>query len=69
MIDPTVAVAVALSGWRLVTSERRSARLDGEREQHDLLRLAGTLPAGAEVGEIRPDGSAWWIRIPTGARS
>jgi len=65
MIDPVMATAVLLGGCRLVTSsERGNARLATERERHDLTSLARSLPAGAEVGEVRADGSSWWIRIP-----
>jgi uncharacterized membrane protein len=70
MIDPVIAASMLFGGCRLVTSaERGTSRLAGEREQRDLVRCASSLPAGTEIGEVRADGSSWWIRIPTAASS
>jgi hypothetical protein len=66
MIDPVVVAAVTLSGYRLVTSsaERRAPRQTARREKYDLVKRAKGLPAGTDIGEVRADGSSWWIRIP-----
>ena len=47
-----------------MSAERTSSRLAEERELRGLVRSAASLPTGAEVGEIRADGSSWWIRLP-----
>jgi len=66
MIDPVTASAVLLGGCRLVASaEQVSARRAGEREQRELAGVVRYLPPGCEVGEVRADGSYWWIRVPS----
>jgi dTDP-glucose pyrophosphorylase len=69
MIDP-VTVALILFGNRVVTTaERISASRSGRLEHRELVRRSDTLPSGAEVGEIRADGSSWWIRVPAAPAS
>jgi hypothetical protein len=69
MIDPVVIAAVALGGYRLVTSAERGAPRGAAHDDYRLVKCAKSLPAGTEVGEVRPDGSSWWIRIPAPASS
>lgn len=65
MIEPVTVTSLVLGGYRLATSaERISSRAAERREQNALVRAASCLPAGAEIGAMRPDGSRWWIRIP-----
>lgn len=65
MIEPVMATSLLLGGHRLVTSaERITFRLAGRSDQRELVKAAGHLPPGAEVGQVQPDGSYWWIRIP-----
>jgi hypothetical protein len=67
MIEPVTVTSLLLGGYRLITSaERITFRVAGQREQRELVRTASRLPAGAEIGQMRPDGSYWWIRIPAG---
>lgn len=67
MIEPVTVTSLLVGGYRLITSAERIAfRVAGRREQRELVRAAGRLPEGAEVGEVRPDGSYWWFRIPAG---
>ena len=69
MIDP-VTVALILLGNRAATAaERISASRSGRLEHRELVRRSGTLSSGAEVGEIRADGSSWWIRVPAAPAS
>jgi hypothetical protein len=65
MIEPVSAVMMLVGGYRLVASgEYMSSRRAAEREQRELVRCITSLRGGAEVGEVRADGSMWWIRIP-----
>jgi hypothetical protein len=65
MIEPVMASSLLLGGCRLATSAERIAfRLAGRSDQRELMRAAGNLPAGAEVGYAQPDGSYWWVRVP-----
>jgi hypothetical protein len=70
MIEPVTAAAVLLSGHRLTAAaEWISARRSDERTRRELVRCCGSLPAGGEIGEVRADGSYWWIRVPGPART
>jgi len=69
MMDPVMASALLLGGHRLAAcAEQVAARRAGARQQHDLAECAYQLPAGSELGEIRADGSQWWIRISPAAK-
>jgi len=67
-----VSLLIDCGGWLPATtspassSPRITFRVAGQREQRELVRTASRLPAGAEIGQMRPDGSYWWIRIPAG---
>ena len=70
MIEPVTATAVLLGAQRVVSAaERIIAKRSAERTRRELVRCSETLPAGGEIGEVRPDGSRWWILIPGTTRA
>jgi hypothetical protein len=65
MIDPATTLAAVVGGCRLLTAaEWLHARRTDDRVRRDLLQCVRMLPPGSEVGEARPDGSHWWVRLP-----
>jgi hypothetical protein len=65
MIEPVTATAALLGAQRVASAaERIIAQRSAERTRRELVRCSGSLPGGGEIGEVRPDGSRWWIRIP-----
>lgn len=68
MMDPVTASTILLGSYRLAGfTQQVASRRSAEREQRRLAECAGCLPAGGELGEVRADGSHWWIRIPAPA--